>query len=298
MPITGTTIKIKAALTNPATGEPADAPAETLTLKVVDPTGSQVTYNQGEITNEGTGLYRKEIVANVTGLWHYRWLVNDEAADEGEFTMESEFTEGEEPDLTDLRVLVPRARRKVEGPWGNSNNRPPLSDTQVYEMVADACADLVMLSGSFFHQTLEVKARDPLGGFPTEWKTSTAMEEYEVSIVCAQLALNYYYFLFRNMKISESIKNEGTEWAYALSANVIKNYLESLKDERDKAIAGLRLNIPVLDRFASTILVRDRATVAVLEWWRGEYDTVSGGGLPGGQEATNIPWFPGPEGGP
>ena len=55
---------------------------------------------------------------------------------------------------------------------------------------------------------------------------------------------------------------------------------------------------PVLDRFASNIRVRDQATVAVLEWWDINSPGLTGGGLPGGQESTSIPWFPGPEGGP
>lgn len=201
------------------------------------------------------------------------------------------------PDLTDLKVLLPRVRRKVEGPWGNPNGRAEIAEAVLYNMIADACGEIVMLSGSFFHHQLLVKARDPIAGFPTEWQTDTILTEWEGAIVTSQAALNYYYYLFRDMKISETIKNEGTEWTFSLSANVIRNYLESLRDERDKAIEGLRINIPVLDRFASNIRVRDQATVAVLEWWDINSPGLTGGGLPGGQEATSIPWFPGPEGG-
>lgn len=202
------------------------------------------------------------------------------------------------PDLTDLKVLLPRARRKVEGPWGNPNGRAEIAENVLYQMIADACGEVVMLSGSFFHHQLLVKARDPVAGYPTEWQTDTELTEWEGAIISSQVALNYYYYLFRDMKISETVKNEGTEWTFALSANVLRNYLESLRDERDKALAGLRLNIPVLDRFASNIRVRDQATVAVLEWWDNVSPGLTGGGLPGGQEATSIPWFPGPEGGP
>lgn len=293
MPITGTTMILRTTLVDPATGEPQDAPANTLTLLLIDPDGGENEYKQGEIAHDGVGLYRKEILGDVTGIWHYRWLVNNEAADEGTFEMESEFgaefAEDEEPDLTDLAVLVPRARRKVEGPWGNANGRTPLLDSQVYAMVADACSEIKMLTGSFFHHQLEVKKRDPLIGFPTAWKTNTMLDEYEAAIVCAQVALNYYFHIFNNMKISETIQNEGTMWTWELSAGVIKNYLASLVEERDKAIAGLRRNIPVLDRYASNIRVRDQQTVAVLEWWDYNSPGLSGGGLPGGQEASVIP---------
>lgn len=296
MGITGTTEVLRTALTNPVTKAPEDAPAESLSLLVVDPNGGETTTLQAAIAHDGVGLYHKGVLGNISGLWHYRWMVANVVADEGTFEMESafdaEFTESEEPDLTDLKVLVPRARRKIEGPYGAPQNRPPLTDTQVYEMVGDAVGEVVMHSGSFFHHQLLVKARDPLGGFPTAWKTDTELSEYEAAIITAQVALNYYFFLFRDMKISETIMNEGTTWTYELSANVIRNYLESLRDERDKAIEGLRINVPVLDRFASNIRVRDQATVAVLEWWAGSFDQgTAGSGLPGGQEAAVVPVF-------
>lgn len=293
MPITGATVTISTKLTNPITKAPEDPTPGALTLLVIDPNGKEDTYVEGELVDDGVGLFHKSIIGNVTGLWHYRWLVNGSTADEGTFPMESEFdaefTEPEGPDLTDLRVLVPRARRKVEGPWGNPSSRPPLSNTQIYEMVGDAVGEVVMLGGSVFGHELIVKKRDPLGGFPVAWKTDTPLSEYETAIICAQVALNYYYYLFRDMKISETIQNEGTVWTYELSANVIRNYLESLRAERDQAIQGLRINRPVLDQYASNIRVRDQATVTVLEWW-------ATGGLPGGQEASVIPWFSGDPG--
>lgn len=299
MSVSGTAETIRGALTN-AEGTPEDAVGP-LTLLIVDPAGGEKTLvvKAGEIVHDGaagSGLYHASILPEVVGLWHYRWIDAGLVAGEGTFEVESEFSEGQTPDLTDLRVMLPRARRKCEGPWGNPNNRPPLGESVLYNMIADACAEVVMLSGSFFHHQLLVKARDPLGGFPTRWKTDTVLSEYETAIITAQVALNYYYYLFRDMKISESIKNEGTEFSWSLSANAIRNYLESLRDERDRALAGLRVNIPVLDRFASVIRVRDQATVAVLEWFDSNSPGLTGGGLPGGQEATSIPWFPSQEG--
>lgn len=288
---------LRTALTNIDTGLPEDPVPGTLGLILVKPDGTEVSYEEVALAHDGVGKFHKSVLCDQLGLWHWKWTVAGSTADEGTFPVESEFaverTDPDEPiDLTDLMVMVPRAKRKVEGPWGNPNGRPALSNTQIYEMVADACAEIKMLSGSFFHHTLLVKRRDALGGFPVAWQTDTPLDEYETSIICAQVALNYYYHLFRDMKISETIRNEGTEWTYELSANVIRNYLESLVEERDKAIEGLRINIPVMDRFASNIRVRDQATVAILEWWDYSSPGLNGGGLPGGQEASVIPWFP------
>lgn len=274
-------------------------PEGALTLRVTKPDGTEDTYKYpAEIEKEGKGNFFKDVATTLVGLWHFRWLDSGQSVAEGSFPVESEFADGLTPDLTDLKVLVPRARRKIEGPWGNPNGKPPLTNGEIYALVADACSEIIMLGGSWFHHTLKVKKRDPLGGFPTDWQTDTALEEYEAAIICAQLALDYYFHIFSSMRVSETIKNEGTEWAYSLSANVIRSYVQSLIDERDKAIAGLRINIPVMDRYASNIRVRDQATVAVLEWWAGQYDALPGG-LPGGQEASVVPVFfpPGLEGG-
>jgi hypothetical protein len=285
---------VLSALSKNSAGVPTDAEGA-LSLLVVDPTGGEEEYGGGEITRDGPGAYHRDILVPISGLWHYRWLIDGQAADEGTFVgasvFDSEFTEPEAVDLRDLCVLVPRARRKVEGPWGNANGRPPLDDTQIYEMVADACGEIVMLGGKLFGHTLEVAARDPLGGYPTVWRTDTPLEEYEAAIICAQVALDYYFHVFNNMKIKEETMNEGTSWAYELSAGVIKEYLKGLINERDKAIVGLRINRPVMDRLASITRVRDQATVAVLEWWDIYSPGINGGGLGGGQEASVIPAF-------
>jgi len=196
------------------------------------------------------------------------------------------------PDLTDLMVMVARARRYIEGPYGPPENRPPLTDDVVYAMVADAVADIILVTGNLFGHQLIVSQRDPTVGFPTAWQTEAVLDEWEVSVITTQAALNYFFFLFRDLKISQHISNEGTQWEYSLSANVIRDYIGELQNRRDLAIAGLQKHHPVIDRFASNIRVRDRATVALLEWW----DTNGpdqGGGLPGGQEASAIPWVGG-----
>jgi hypothetical protein len=197
------------------------------------------------------------------------------------------------PDLTDLMVLVPRARRYIEGPYGPPQNRPALDDPTIYNMVADATGDIILFSGNLFGHQLIVKSRDPTAGYPTAWQTDTVLDEWESAVITAQTAINYFFFLLRDMKVSEAIKNEGTEWQYTLSANVLRDFLTELTSRRDLALAGLQKHHPTLDRYASNIRVRDQATVAMLEWW----DTVSpgagGGAMPGGQDAIVVPNFMG-----
>lgn len=294
---TGSQVKIKTGLTD-LTGAPEDAQPNTLSLAVVAPSGAVSRYLQAAIEHGSVGEYWKWVLANESGLWHYRWYVEKDVADEGEFDVESAFdgvtgTVIAAPDLTDLRVLVPAARRAMEGPYGPPAGKPALSTEQVYQIVADACANVILYAGSLFGHELKVKKRDPLAGFPTEWQTSEELSIWEGAVIVNQAALDYVFHLFRDFKTSETIQNEGTQWTYELSPGVIKNYLETLKDARDKAIAALRLHHPVLDQYASNIRIRDQATVAVIEWWDNVSPSITGGGLPGGQEATSIPWFPG-----
>ena len=295
MSIVGSTEEIILKLTNPKTKAPEDAPEGTITLSIVDPEGTETLVKESEaIEKAATGEYVKLWLSAKRGLYHYRWMVEGKTADEGTWNSESDFIpEGLEPDLHDLRVLLPKGRRKIEGPWGNPNGRPEIPESYLYAMIADAAGEMLLLAGSWWRNELKVKSRDPLGGFPVEWKTLEPLSEWEASVICCQLALDYYTFLFRDLKTSQAIKNEGTEWTYTISANLLRNYMISLKEERDEAIAGLRRNTPVLDRMASNIRVRDQATVAVLEWWDYNSPGLSGSGMPGGQEATSIPWFPG-----
>jgi len=199
-----------------------------------------------------------------------------------------------EPDLTDLAVLVPKARRKIEGPFGLPNGRT-LLDSQIYAMVGDAIGEMIAIAGEWFKHTLKVKKRDPLVGFATEWQTDTPLTEEEAAIVIAQVALDFYFSLFRDMKVSETIQNEGTQWTWEVSANLLKSYLQSVIEERDKAIGGLKDKI-VFDRYSSNIRVRDQQTVALIEWWATAYDHLVPAGLPGGQEAAVVPVFFGTDG--
>ncbi len=199
-------------------------------------------------------------------------------------------------DLTDLAVLVPWGRRACEGPYGPPQGKATLADSTVYPMLADAASEIILFSGNLFGQQLNVTGRDPVMGYPVQWKTDRVLTQWEGAVIICQVALDYWRFLFRDMQISGSIKNEGTEYEWAISANVIRDYLKVLQTERDRALVGLQLHHPVLDRYASNIRVRDQATVTLLEWWSSE-TTSMGGGLPGGQEAAVIPWTAGWSGG-
>lgn len=262
--INGSQTTIRSNLTDETTGLPADATGA-LSLIVITPSGLEKVYNEGEIAHIGTGKYQRAILGNENGLWHYRFIDEHNVVEEGTFEVESVFLPEGPPDLTDLRVLVPKARRACEGPFGPPPNLPTLTDEQIYQMVADACGDVLVLTGSFFGHQLLVKKRDPLVGFPTDWRTEVELTEAEGGVIVAQAAINYIFHLFRETKTNETIKDEGQEWTWQRSANLLVLQVKQLTEARDKAIEMLeRMHAP-MESWISTVAERDKLAAIYLE---------------------------------
>lgn len=287
---------------------------DTIGVQVRDPADNIVIARTTDGITEiiaGAGAYQFEGTAPATPgpyvlVWDTGGTTPQYSTELFQVTPGSPFAPPGDPttvaDLTDLAVLIPWARRACEGPYGPPDGKQSLADDVVYPMIADACSEIILFSGSLFGHQLNVTMRDPIAGYPTQWKTNAVLNQWECAVIICQLALDYWRFLFRDTKTSVSIKNEGTEYTYTMSAQVIGGYIKQLAADRDKALDGLRAHNIILDRYASNIRVRDQATVALLEWW----DTNSGdsaGGLPGGQEAfvvpaIGLPWSSGWSGGP
>lgn len=84
----GDTIELTTEFRDPDTEALVD-PTD-VTLEVVDPTGVTTTYPAAQITRVSLGLYLREIVAAIAGMYRYRWTGTGSAAgvDEGEFTVQ------------------------------------------------------------------------------------------------------------------------------------------------------------------------------------------------------------------
>lgn len=287
----GTEAELEADLTN-LLDQPGDASA--VHWLVRDPAGVEHDKSQ-DVQHDGTGKYTLALLIDAPGHWYWRLVTEGlTVAAEGEVVGESMFDViGDPTQPVDLRVLVPRVRRYCEGPYGPPRGRSPLGETQLYEMSADACADIILYTGSLFGHKLVVTQRDARAGFPVGWATERVLEEWEAALITTQAALNYWFFVFRDLRVSQAVRNEGTEVTYSLSVNIIRDYIATLRAARDAAITGLRAHHPVMDRFTSNIRVRDQATVAILEWWDHNSRGVVGSGLGGGQEASVVPWTPG-----
>lgn len=164
---------------------------------------------------------------------------------------------------TNIRVLVPRVRRAVEGPVPPPK---PLSDVVLKDIVADALADVILYSGSAFGKTLDVTAIDDVTGAPTEYATSDALSLQEAAVIAAQAALNFFFFKLVSTKTEERITDEAGEWQYRNSPTLLRDALKSLQDARDKALDALKDDKP-LESYVSFLAVRDAEVARCIEPW-------------------------------
>lgn len=136
-------------------------------------------------------------------------------------------------DPADIRVLIPRVRRAVEG----VGQPQVLSDDQVKDLVADAIANLILFTGGVFDKQLLVTSTDDTTGAPAEYATDKPLTLAEGSVVAYEAALAHCFFLLRDLKTQETIRDEGGEWSYALSPNLLRDHIKYLQDQRDRALA-------------------------------------------------------------
>lgn len=64
-------ILLAATFTDSVTELPIDP--TTVILRVFQPDGQKLTYTTASFTHPSTGLYQKQIIPDLTGIWWYRW---------------------------------------------------------------------------------------------------------------------------------------------------------------------------------------------------------------------------------
>jgi hypothetical protein len=170
-------------------------------------------------------------------------------------------------DLRDTRVLIPRTRRALEGIAAAGSGFDPTTygDDAVNSAVADSIANLLLYSGSFFGATLEVVERDDHYQSPIAWRTSRELTEAEASLVALQAALDHVYVTLVATKQSETIRNEGQEWSYTISANVLSERLKGIRADRDRALDAIAGQNAGMEDWISWIQARDAETSAMIE---------------------------------
>lgn len=171
-------------------------------------------------------------------------------------------------DLKDIRVLIPRMRRALDGPQATSSAvSGTMTDEQVGNTVADAIAAVIFYSGGGWGRQLLVTARDENYMAPIAWETDEALSEPEATVVVAQAALDHFHNSLSSLKTSEHIVNEGEEWQWQISAQAVAERIKQLKALRDEALAKLEASNRPSEAWVNTIAERDAATDLLIEPW-------------------------------
>lgn len=173
-------------------------------------------------------------------------------------------------EINDVRVLIPRVRRALDGPAASSSAAPSSSydDEALKTLVADAIGEVIFFTGGVFPHKLNVAARDDVYGAPTEWTIDPPLSEAEAGVIAAQAALNTYFFSLRDLKTSETIQDEGQQWSYSLSATLIRDQMQYLMALRDKALEQIKAEqSAALDTYISFIHERDVLASTYVEPW-------------------------------
>lgn len=177
--------------------------------------------------------------------------------------------------------MVPQVQRAVEGVVQSDQE---LTTGEMYDVVADAVADIVLYCGSLFGGMLQVTAYDEITLAPTTFAVSNWLTPDQVAIISSQAALTYFYHRFAGTKMSETIADEASHWSYSLSPNLLIAQLKLLQDRRDKALEALDSHNGGLEAYISFLAIRDVSVARYIEPWvygRPEGYGIGAGGLEG-----------------
>ncbi|GAC1522469.1 MAG: hypothetical protein NVS3B1_07890 [Marmoricola sp.] len=171
---------------------------------------------------------------------------------------------------SDLRVLIPRCRRAIDGPRAMSSAAvaATFDDSEVLALVADSTAEVILLTGgsSVFGYKLIATHVDPFYLAPDQWATDQPLSPEAQDVVIAQAAINVHLHRLReNPYTAESIGDEGQTWSWEKSANVLVAHLKLLAEVRDRSLELLRAMNAPLDAYFSLVAERDKLAAVYLE---------------------------------
>lgn len=244
-----------------------------LALTVRAPDGTTEVYGTGDMVQDAPQTWHYDLLVDQPGDWYYLLAPTSPGVGpiEGDFHVDpNQTTMAGVSDMRDVRVLVPRVRRAIDGPTATSPLAiaTTLSDDEVTALVADAIADIILYTGSAFGHTLEVSARDPYYKAPTAWLVNPEFSEAEGSVVVAQAALTFYFHKFQDMKVQEEISDEGQTWSWEISASLVRDQMKMLQDARDRALEVVKEQSNLnLDTYVSFLHIRDSVSSFYIEPW-------------------------------
>lgn len=284
------TLYTSTASRDPVTGVVTPSDDATLKLLIIKPDHTTTELDQpSDVSRDSLGSYHATWTPLAQGRYVWRWIGNVSGASEGIFDVSSQFV-ARVTDTRDIRTMGPMVQRAVEGVVQNDWKLTP---DQVKDITADACAQVLLYTGSVFGSSLIVTETDPVTLSPAEYMTDRELGLPEMTVISAQGALNYFFHQWKGAKVSESIADEASTWSYALSPNLLIAQLQHLQDTRDKALEAIDANSGNLESYVSFLAIRDTMVSRYIEPWVYGHPEGYGtgqGGLEGDTRFGGLPY--------
>lgn len=176
-------------------------------------------------------------------------------------------------DPANIRVLTGKVARAIFGPTYSSVNPASslLTRDQLKDLTADTIAKLIFFSNGLLGYQLVVTDIDSTG-MPQEYQIQMGgsprpLPIQDETLIVTQAALDWFFFEFKDKKISEKINDEGQNWEYALSPALLTAQYKQLIADRDRALAVVQTRLEYFTDYVSFLGERDALTSALVEWW-------------------------------
>jgi hypothetical protein len=131
-------------------------------------------------------------------------------------------------------------------------------------------AEVVFYTGGVFGHELLVTARDVTYGAASEWAIDPELSEAEATVIVATAALQHFFYVAQDLKVQETIRDEGSEWTYALSAQLLLERVKHLQRDRDQALELVESQHAVSTVWVNLLHERDRYVSEAIEPCLGE----------------------------
>jgi len=169
-------------------------------------------------------------------------------------------------DPQDVRIMTPQIRRSLEP--GVASGDSIYTDDDIKFFAADAVSLLILCGGIDFPYSLVVASAD-VNNYPVEYKTNPALPIEVQALVSLQASIQQtLHELNTNLKMSETIQDEGSKWDYKKSVALLKDKLKAMISDRDKIMDQINRSQAIGISFINILETRnEELDRAVESYW-------------------------------
>jgi hypothetical protein len=167
------------------------------------------------------------------------------------------------PDLTDVRIFIPRIRRELDPGTPYASAASGYTDDVLKDVAADSVNEISLVVGPVsFPYIVYVSSATPASATaPQDWEYNTdpAVPLLYHGLIAVQAAINQLYVDAQSFKTMERIADEGSTWEWQKSANLLQQRINILLQRRKDMIDRIVKDNPELsyDSFENLLSIRE-----------------------------------------